>query len=322
MHSGLVENINSFYFSDYRDSNSILLSYCLKQRPQVVLLTVQYQKRSGVPPTVETVQKIVGLGIPVVMFWFDPHADFISDLLGRYCHSATLNVLFGASSNSHKGISLDGSNFVYAGLTFEEHLFDLPNHVRDVPVAFLGSLFPDRNSYVERLRAKGISVYADCGILVNGERSETVADGITPIWKPYSIYLELLSRAQVALDFTSLPNLKAQMRGRVWEALWCKTFLLEENNPVTSLYFAPGVDYVPFDGFEDLVGKVSYYLSHEGERNRIRLHGRATVEKYYNVKLFWGNLLETVSVLMSLGTTRRCSGEFWNIQYYEDHGVT
>ena len=316
--SNLVGSIDSFYFGDYSNPDAILSNYCLRRRPQVVLMTVQFLKKPGNLPSVGTVQCIRDLGIPVVLFWFDIHADVIGDLLERYCHAATLNVLFGSSPNSHKASSLQKTNYVYAGLTFEEPQFNLPNRNRDVPVSFLGSLFPERVAYIEGLRSRGISVYTDGGILVNGVRSKVMTDRVTPIWKPYSVYLELLSRTQITLNFTSLPTSKIQVRGRVWEALWCKTFLLEEDNPVTPLYFAPNEDYVPFTDLDDLVDKVKYYIAHDSERDRIRLHGRATVEKYYNARLFWGNLLSTVEALVR---GAKCSGELWNIQYYKDHGV-
>ena len=106
------------------------------------------------------------------------------------------------------------------------------------------------------------------------------------------------------------------VRGRVWEAFWCRTFLLEEDNPATSLYFEPYVDYVPFTTLEDLIDKIRYYLENEEERDRIRMHGRATVEKYYNSRLYWYNLFETIGI-QSDTQYHHHPGEFWNKAYYD-----
>ena len=39
---------------------------------------------------------------------------------------------------------------------------------------------------------------------------------------------------------------------------------------------------VCFDGVEDLVEKISYYLNHEEERARIARNGRKKVEQYHS----------------------------------------
>ena len=105
-------------------------------------------------------------------------------------------------------------------------------------------------------------------------------------------------------------------RARVWEALWLRTFLLEEDNPVTSTYFEPYVDYVPFTTLDDLADKIRYYLENEEERDRIRMQGRATVEKYYNARVYWENLFETIGI-QSDTQYQHHPGEIWNKAYYD-----
>jgi spore maturation protein CgeB len=95
----------------------------------------------------------------------------------------------------------------------------------------------------------------------------------------------------------------------VWEALWCRTFILEEENPVTKLYFEPYVDYVPFTTLKDLVGKVRYYLEHDKERDYIRMQGRTTVEKYYDAKLYWERLFKAAGVIDGVKSYK--SREIW-----------
>lgn len=108
-----------------------------------------------------------------------------------------------------------------------------------------------------------------------------------------------------------------QVRARVWEALWSRTFLLEEDNPVTSTYFEPYVDYVPFTTLQDLADKIGYYLEHEEERDCIRMQGRATVEKYYNVRIYWENLFETIGI-QSATQHEHHTGEIWNKAHFDN----
>jgi len=113
----------------------------------------------------------------------------------------------------------------------------------------------------------------------------------------------------------TLPT-RYQVGARVWEALWLRTFLLEEENPVTASYFDPYVDYVPFTTLQDLADKIRYYLENEEERDRIRMHGRATVEKYYNARIYWENVFETIGIQSD---TKHCHrpGEIWNKEYLD-----
>ncbi|MCK4793638.1 MAG: glycosyltransferase family 1 protein, partial [Desulfobacteraceae bacterium] len=107
-----------------------------------------------------------------------------------------------------------------------------------------------------------------------------------------------------------------QARARVWEALWLRTFLLEEDNPVTAAFFEPYVDYVPFTTLQDLADKIRYYLEHDEERDRIRMQGRATVEKYYNSRIYWQNLFETIGIQPD-SQYQHHPGEIWNQAYYD-----
>jgi hypothetical protein len=107
------------------------------------------------------------------------------------------------------------------------------------------------------------------------------------------------------------------LRARIWETMWCRTFLLEEDNEVTSKYFEPYVDYVPFTTLKDLAEKVRYYLEHDEERDLIRRQGRATVEKYHNARIYWENIFEIIG-LKPGGSFIHRPGEIWNKQHFDN----
>jgi spore maturation protein CgeB len=380
--SKVVDNIDILYYSDYiPNCDNALINCCLQKKPRAVLLSLQnIALRKGGEPTPDVVWKITHqLRIPTVTFWFDIHSDRVAKVSERYLHSVILNVILGANASSDKTLPLQGTNYVYAGLTFDERLFSKPEDVRDIPVGFLGSLGLNRPQWMAGLRKFGIPVYTAGGIMVYGKRSFLSADKVTPIWMPYEEYLGLMSRSKIALNFSSLRNPNCQpivspkrervlkalcwpvsglkrsyrglkyvisswknpvpavkyiisalknlapalknsrymVRARVWEALWCRTFLLEEDNPVTSIYFEPYVDYVPFTTLKDLVDKIRYYLENEEERDRIRMQGRATVEKYYNARIYWENLFETIGI-QSATQYDHHPGEIWNRAYFDN----
>ncbi len=386
--SGMVDNVDILYYSDYLPNcDEALINYCLQKKPQVVLLSLQNigllgssfaAVRKEGEPTPDGVGKITQqLRIPTVAVWGDIHTESIAEILERYLHSVTLNVLWGADASSHKALPLEGTNYVYTGVTFDERLFNIPEGVRDMPVGFHGSLSRNRPQWVAALRKLGIPIYTADGKLFDGKRPSLSSDRDTPIWVPYEEYYRYMSRLKIALNFSALtakpnyqptvspsrervlqalcwPRLKRtysgvkliisawknpvpavkhiisvlktpapaettkyQVRARVWEALWCRTFLLEEDNPVTSVYFEPYVDYVPFTTLKDLVDKIRYYLEHEEERDCIRMQGRATVEKYHNARTYWENLFETIGIQPATQYHHH-PGEIWNKAYFDN----
>ena len=359
--SGIVDNIDILYYNDYTSTcDEALINYCLQKKPQAVLLSLQHMARvKGGGPTPNAIWKITHqLRIPTVMFWWDIHSDAYAELLKSYLHSVTLNMILGADASSHKTLPLD-ANYVYAGITYDERLFNIPEGVRDIPVGFLGSLNRNRSQWIAGLRKFGISPYIAGGWGTEG-------------WLSAEKYCELTSRLKIALNFSlqspwnkpvvlsdrgrvwealcwlapqlrtwfsalgknplklksTIPVLKDTAaallkkpryfaQAKVWEVLWLRTFLLEEDNPVTRKYFEPYVDYVPFTSVKDLVDKIRYYLENEEERNRIRMHGRATVEKYYNARIYWENLFETIGI-PSARQYHHHPGEVWNKAHFDN----
>jgi spore maturation protein CgeB len=241
------------------------------------------------PPTVNAFRIVKEeLGIPLVMFWYDIYVEQLASILDSFAGVADLHVLFAACSDSHRQFA-SGINYVYAGLAFEDSLFEFNELPRDIDIGFLGTLWPERSNYIADLAKADLRVFTTGGILIKGAKAVPRSDKESS-WISYNEYLKLLSRLKISLNFSSLQVSKYQVRARVWESLWSKTFLLEEENPVTDKYFAPNEDYVPFSSPGDLVEKVKYYLLHDNERDRIRLHGWSTIKTYYSAKRFWKNL--------------------------------
>ena len=372
--SGLVENIEFFYYGDYGSNcDETLINYCLEKKPQAVFLSLQSMSSRDGGITPEAVRKITHqLHIPTVLFWFSIYADSIAELLKSYLHSVSLNMILGADASSHKPMPLEGTNYIYAGLTFDENLFSTPDGVRDIPVGLLGSLVAFRRQWIDRLKEFGIPVHTGGGQLVEGGDTSFSTGKAPPLWLSYEEYLRLTSRLKIVLNFSSgmgpmhlpavsftgqaersLVRLASQVRGglsalvknpgrlkyiipamkhvasvtvkkpremtraRVYEALWCRTFLLEEYNPITARYFELYVDYVPFTTLNDLVDKIRYYLKNDEERDRIRLQGRATIEKYYNARIYWENIFEAIGI-PSDNQFRHHPGEIWNKAHFEN----
>jgi hypothetical protein len=293
--SRLVEVVDSFYFSEYASPDTALIDYCRRTLPQAIMLGINnWPPECSGPPTVNAFEVVKKeLSIPIVMFWYDIYVEQLVSILESFAGVADLHVLFAACRDSHRRFT-PGTRYIYAGLTFEDSLFGHIETTRDIDIGFLGTLWPERADYIASLTKTGLRVFTVGGILIDGAKTVPLSRAESG-WIPYSEYLKLLSRLKIALNFSSLQVSKYQVRARVWESLWNKTFLLEEENPVTSSYFSPYIDYVPFDDSRDLTEKIRYYLVHNNERDRIRLHGWNTIRTYYSAERFWKSLLGMIT---------------------------
>lgn len=313
------------------------------------------------------------------MFWWDIYHDMMAEILERYIHAITLNVIGGADASSHRSLPLEGTWYVYAGATFDERLFNRPEVVRDIPVGFHGSLNRNRPQWIAGLSKLNVPVHVAGGVFIDGKKTRLTK------WLPRDEFITLLLRTKIELNFSAeynpihepylwpglehlkrklskpVPYLKKpyevlkyvishrerplstvkhvvsvapnhvralskpavaskkpryMLRARIWEALWCRTLLMEEDNEVTSKYFEPYVDYVPFTTLRDLAEKIRYYLKNDEERDRIRIQGRETVEKYYNARIFWENIFEMANIKTNEGFIHY-PGEIWNKEHFK-----
>lgn len=92
---------------------------------------------------------------------------------------------------------------------------------------------------------------------------------------------EIINRSKIGLSFNEtnfspdklrMPRnfrLARQLKGHIFEHFLCKTFVLSEHVDKIDRYFIPGRELVSFEGENDLLDKIRFYLEHEYEREAI-----------------------------------------------------
>ncbi len=81
---------------------------------------------------------------------------------------------------------------------------------------------------------------------------------------------------------------------RAMDIMGCGGFLLTNYQEDFLRFFTPGEDYVYYDGRQDLMEKIEYYLSHEDERLKIAENGFNKVKKEHDIKLRLEEILDIV----------------------------
>ncbi len=79
----------------------------------------------------------------------------------------------------------------------------------------------------------------------------------------------LKARLRRLLHFHPPPPRPPQIKGRNFEVPGCGGFLLTERVPYLERYFELNREVAVFDGADDLVDKVRYWLDHDEERRRV-----------------------------------------------------
>ncbi len=158
---------------------------------------------------------------------------------------------------------------------------------RDIDVSFSGSIgnWQKRDEYINFLRANGIAV-----VTGGGQEYDT---RLSP-----EEFHKSIARSKIALNFCEhRTEGYAELKGRVFEAMQCRTMLLEGEGRETPKFFERGKDYVSFTTKEDLLEKVKYYLEHDSERQAIAEAGYKKVTDIYTSKNLWAYTLETIDLL-------------------------
>ncbi len=173
--------------------------------------------------------------------------------------------------------------------------YDLP---QECDVAFVGQVHSSRKRIIQSLSRAGthvscwgrgwpngrislekmVKVYSSSKINLNFTESSMDFK-----WKPVA-KMFLTRRLDDSIRLNSpgeiidslrvlMTNPRAQIKGRNFEIPGAGGFLLTEHVDGIEEYFVPNSEIAVFNGLDDLVDKVRYYLSHESAREAMRIAG-------------------------------------------------
>ena len=154
--------------------------------------------------------------------------------------------------------------FPYLGIPVNR---DWSNIEERYDVSFVGRKSkPLREHYINELKNKNIPVHV-------------FGRGWGGGYVPTEDMMDIFKTSKINLNFSRLGSRMA-LKGRIVEVCLAGGFLLTEYVPGIENYFEIDKEIVCFKNAEELVGKVTYYLSHDEERRAIAQAGwkRATEE--------------------------------------------
>jgi hypothetical protein len=256
----------------------MLTNYCVNFQIDTIFLI--FSGQSPTNPTKQILKNLKEKGIFICVFWPDNNP---LDLLMRkdLVDIIDLNVpIDNPKSNTHE-VRIEDSKHLYLWTPENENLY-YPD-VQNIPVSFIGSLrYPERMFYAEQLKNEIPEI-----VVAGGQRESQLS---------HEAYAKLIRSSKIGINFCKNPMGQGyeQTKGRVFHVIASNSLLLEEKNSSTPDFFTPGVDYVEFENFSDLLNKIKYYSQHESERIKIAESGYWKFKENYTTKHFWNKLINKI----------------------------
>ena len=98
------------------------------------------------------------------------------------------------------------------------------------------------------------------------------------------------------MNFTSKP-IRTGLPLRIWDILGAGGFVLTNYQTEITEYFEIGNELETFSSEEELLDKISYYLTHEEERCKIARRGYEKAKKEYTLQKRIKQMLEMAGIV-------------------------
>lgn len=163
----------------------------------------------------------------------------------------------------------------------KQDFFPVKNVEKDINVSFYGGLKGDRTQFLSRLKKENV------GLQCFGQDERITPQELNKVINRSKIGLSLnkCGYSPKKIRYPKKFILSRSIKAHIFEYILCHSFVLSEHIDNMDRFFIPDKELVSFEGANDLVDKVRYYLEHEQEREDI---ADAAYQK--TMKLFEGSI--------------------------------
>lgn len=226
----------------------------------------------------QILQEIKNTGRPFVSWFMDEPYDSARSLsYSRYFSHVFIQDK--ASLSFHRHYGNPNTFYLPHGCMPDASALTQTEYQRDV--ALLGNPFPRRVKLVEYLASRGLSVTVTGSAwkkIINDNKNINVVENI-PLNKTAQFFREtkiILNMHRSSDDFSTNKNsfIPESPNGTLFYIAASAGFqLVDSGRDELKNFFEPGKEIVTFDSESDCHKKIMHYLSHESEREKIRLAG-------------------------------------------------
>jgi spore maturation protein CgeB len=169
----------------------------------------------------------------------------------------------------------------------------------------VGSCYGNRQEWILALKEQGIDVVCFGHGWKNGPvRSEEIP--------------RIMRESVVSLNFGDsgmvmrglVPVRSRQIKARVFEVPGAGGFLVTENAENLDQFFRVGEEIVVYEGISDLADKITFFLAHPEERDRIAMAGHVRTRNEHTYDARFRRLLEIASRVRAARGAGQCAIDF------------
>ena len=262
--------------ADVSHINRNMLSIAVREKPKIAIITGGHRINGK---AVETLNQN---GIYTVLWTTDAPSDFqpIIDVAPLYkyifCQGSEAVELF-------EKAGIKGARLLPMACDPELHhpleLSEEERHQYGSDIVFVGSYYPSRAALLDRLTGFDLGIWGPGWERL--EKGSRLRNHIKAAHTKPSEWLKIYSASKIVLAVHYQDPEKRfpvyQASPRVFEALACGAFVISDNQKDVFSIFKMGEHLVRFDGPDELIEKIEYYLDHPKEREEIAENGRKEV---------------------------------------------
>jgi spore maturation protein CgeB len=236
-----------------RSMNRELLELFLSEKPDYVFIHMSVEEIYK-----STISRMTNSGVLTIGWFSDDQVVF-----HKYSKwwGAVLSYCITLGRKSYKSYLQLGINAILSQPAANPKSYHPHPCSRIYDVSFIGALYPHRNEFFQKLSNMGIAInlFGKAG----GQ------------YIPFEDMVRIFSESKVNLNLCGSYASAAikQIKAHIYEITMSGGFLLTEYAPHLEDYFEIGKEIVVFDGVEDAVQKIEYYLNHDDERKEIAKAG-------------------------------------------------
>jgi len=268
------QKLNLLQAWDQNRINRKLLSLCSSLRPDLCLILGGHR----IHP--ETVKDIKNCGIQTVLWTIDVPLDFqlVQEAAPHY------DTVFCGGTEAQEVLAQAGISHTH-WLPFAsdpeihkaEELTPEQKKLWGSDLAFVGSFYPHRALVLEKVSDFNLKIWGpgwnrlSPGSPLKGRVKDMKLE--PEEWR--KIYSSV--KVNIVIHFQDGQTLSFQAAPKVYETMACQGFLLVDNQKDVMSLFEDGKHLVVYKDVQDLREKITYYLQHQEERERIARQGHEEV---------------------------------------------
>ncbi|MFH1619527.1 MAG: glycosyltransferase, partial [bacterium] len=285
------ESLNKKTYKDFTDLNRKFPRMVESEKPDIIFCVLM-----GYELWLETLQMVRENSDALLINWATDDSwkyEQFSRFMAPAFHAYATTYPTAVSRARQDGFS----NFILTqwAASAEKLAEPLPAAKCRYRVSFVGSAYGNRHKWMAELKEHGIDVNCFGYGWNNGP---VTAEEIPKIVRESVVSLNFSDSGLIMKGL--IPCRSRQIKARTFEVPGAGGFLMTENADDLNRFYVPGKEAVSFDGINDLVDKIRFFLAHPEERDKIAGAGHVRTRNEHSYDVRFRNLIAAALQLRTI----------------------